>query len=269
MAKSFKENLKTGAKAFAYLLVLAVLVSAFDGDNSSEKQTPEVPPIQPASVNTTEQETGVSVAQAEETPVETPEPIPEVTQEEKKTVSLEDAKVEDADNIPKKSESSEEAYEAKLKEQEEETPEEESTPVTPDTSDLTSSDKAWIDAMSADSMDVQSDMDGFSRAATKQDLSSMATYCDRLFTSTTTAIDNNKKYTVSSDLQEIQKEYNLGMVAYNWAALHCYAGLKALEDGDATEATASFEATTDSLNSGTEHINKCTKLLDKYNEAHS
>ncbi|MGV8078189.1 MAG: hypothetical protein ACP5N0_13040 [Methanosarcina sp.] len=262
MVKSFKENLKTGAKAFAFLLILAMVMSIFSGNDSDEKQTTVVDNTNIKAIELNE--TGVSVAQAEEIPAETPEP--EVTQEQKKSTSLEDAKVEAAENTPRKSESSEEAYQAKLKEQEEEeTPDEVETPE----STVSSSDMVWISTMLSDMSVVQKDMTGLGKAATNNDMVSLKTYTDRLSTSTETAIDDSDKYTVSSDLTAIQKEYRQGMVSYNAAAMACYGGLEAYNSGDMAGFQDSFSTATDLLNAGTERITKCTKLVNEYNEEHS
>jgi hypothetical protein len=267
MVKSFKENLKTGAKAFAFLLILAMVMSIFSGNDSDEKQTTVVDNTNIKAIELNE--TGVSVAQAEEIPAETPEP--EVTQEQKKSTSLEDAKVEGAENTPRKSESSEEAYQAKLKKQEEHTPVEESTPDEVETpaSTVSSSDMVWISTMLSDMSVVQKDMTGLGKAATNNDMVSLKTYTDRLSTSTETAIDDSDKYTVSSDLTAIQKEYRQGMVSYNAAAMACYGGLEAYNSGDMAGFQDSFSTATDLLNAGTERITKCTKLVNEYNEEHS
>lgn len=266
MAKSVKENLKAGARAFGYLIVLAVLISAFSGDESDENGK------NVAETAVTEQE--VAASQTAETPAEvaTPEPTPEVTPEEKKVTSLDEARVED-DYILQKSEEEdlEEEYQAKLREQEEEEEEEQSTPDDSGTSTsiASASDNAWATTAQSDMSVVQSDMEGLSKAATNEDVSSMKVYADRLYTSTQTAIDNSDEYTVSSDLSDVQEKYRSGMVSYHSAAMACYAGIEAYNSGDLSGAEDSFTTSADLLNAGTNYMNECNRLLNEYIEAHS
>lgn len=270
MTKSFKDNLKSGAKTFGYLVVLALLISAFSGDDSDDKDSE----VQTAGANI--KETEVSASQAADTPAEaetpepTSEPTPEITPEED-LKSLDDAKADYATPVKSEEEDLEEEYQKKLAEQEE-AEEEQSTTDDYDTSSsstISDNDLAWITATTADTKRVSKDMTNLGNAASNMDVSGMTTYADRLYTSTNDAIETSDSYTVSSDLQPVQKEYRLGMVAYNWAALMCYDAIDALNYGDSAGSTESFEKATEFMDSGTEHITKCSTLLDEYTEEHS
>ena len=118
-------NLKKVGKAFMYLFLLSIQISVFSGDNSAENKNTYVEA-------TTINETEVSVSKAGNTSaeVETPEATPE-----EKSTKLEDAKVQEDDNTPKKSEDTDlsDEYKARLEEQKEETPEVESTPESEET----------------------------------------------------------------------------------------------------------------------------------------
>lgn len=108
-------NLKKVGKAFMYLFLLGIVISVFSGNDSAENKNTNVEA-------TTINETEVSASKAVDTSAEVETP-------EEKHTELEDAKVQEADNISKKSENDDlsDEYKARLEEQEEETPEVEST----------------------------------------------------------------------------------------------------------------------------------------------
>ena len=195
--------------------------------------------------------------------IETPEEVvtPEVIESPKEVVTPEA--------------SNDDAYEERLKEQEREEEEEpeKSTSTSSSASTMSSSDASvdalWISVASSDIKDVQSDMNGLNRAISNSDMASLTIYCDKLLTDTQTAINHNERYTVSSDLESAKNEYNLGMVAYNWAAVYCYAAIEADNSGDAAGCQDSLLQSADFLTKGSEHCVTSTDLLNDYTATHS
>jgi hypothetical protein len=244
------------------ILIIVVVLGLMSALGCSESDDNSETSVESENIQTGEsqamQEEEPEPAITEETVTETP-----VSDDVEKpdTVSLEEAK-EVEEEVPE--EEPEVDMETRMKEIEEEAEEEESTPA----STVSSDDIVWISVMTDDLDDVQSDMDGVSRAATNNDMASLTTYCDRLYTSTNTAIDHCDKYDVSADLQPVEDEYRLAMVAYNWAAVYCYAGIEAYNAGNNAEFTASFEDATEFIESGTDHASKATDLMNEYNENH-
>lgn len=277
MAKSFKENLKTGAKSFAFLIVLAVVMSAFSGDNSAEENK------NVGETTVTEQEVSASQAEAP-TEVATPEPTPEVTPEEEKPTKHDDAKVEE-DDKPKKSaeeEDLEAEYRAKLAEQETEEEEEEETPIetsshneesTITDDSLTADDILWLSTGTSDATTVATTLNSMSLAA--QDLqdgigskNSLILYAQDLERETEKALDNSNKYTVSSEFSEAQSEYNKAMNDYNKAAKLVIQAMDAYNQGNANTFSSLISQSSEYLKSGSEHSNRATALLKDYNEKH-
>ena len=188
-----------------------------------------------AAVESETLQTGEAQAMQEETPA---------------SANTEETEAETLDIVTRK--------EAEIEEETEET-------VTPT---ISSENMVWISVMTDDIADVQSDMDGFSNAATNNDMRSLSIYCDRLYTSTNTAIDHCDTYDVSAELQPVEDEYRLAMVAFNWVAVYCYAGIESYNAGNAADATTSFNTATEFVYSGSEHLTKATDLLNEYNENH-
>lgn len=249
---------------FLVFVVIFGLVSSLgcsDSDDNSETAI-EAEDIQTGEAKAAQEEEPAPSG-TEETEVIIETPVSEDT-EETDIVSLEEAKTEE--EMPEeKEEDLDEEYRARLAEQDdtEEESEEESV-----TSSISSDDLVWIDVMLDDLADVQEDMNGVSRAAQSNHIASLTVYTDNLYTSTGIAIDHCDKYDVSADLQPVEDEYRLAMVAYNWAAVYCYAGIEAYNAGNAAEATASFNDAAEFINSGTEHTLEATELMNEYNENH-
>lgn len=204
----------------------------------------------------------------EETETITETPAPDDT-EESKVVSLEEAKETEEEVTEEADEEPEVDMETRMKQIEEEEVEEEDEKEVEESSSIVSSeDVIWINVMTNDIADVQADMEDVSRTATNNDIASLTVYCDNLFTSTQVAIDHCDRYDVSADLQPVEDEYRLAMVAYNWAAVYCYAGIEAYNAGNAAETTASFNDAVEFINSGTDHTLKANDLMIDYNENH-
>lgn len=253
-----------GKNIFLVFVVVLGLVSALgcsESDDNSETAV-EAEDIQVGEVEAVQEEEP-EPASTEETEVVTETPVPEDIQETD-IVSLEEAKAEE--EIPEENEEDlDEEYRARLAEQEEAEEEFEEDSVT---SSVSSDDAIWIDVMLDDLADVRADMDDVSAAANNNDIASLSVYTDNLYSSTNAAINHCDMYDVSSDLQPVEDEYRLAMVAYNWAAVSCYAGIEAYNAGDDAEFTANFENAVDFINSGTEHTLKATDLMNEYNENH-
>lgn len=254
---------------FVVVLGLTFSLGCSDSDDNAE-----------TSVESENIQTGESQAVQEE------EPAPASTEEtpvsddieESKTVTLQEAK-ETEEEIPEEDDNEPEVdmetrmkqieeEEAEEEEAEEEVEEENEKEVEESSLTISSEDVIWINVMTDDTVDVQADMEDVSRAATNSDIPSLSVYCDNLFSSTQTAIDHCDKYDVSADLQPVEDEYRLAMVAYNWAAVSCYSGIESAKAGNAATATANFDDGVKFINSGTDHISKANNLMNEYNKNH-
>lgn len=259
MTESFKENIKTGLKTFVFLILLAVVTSAFTGDASSGENTDVKA--------TTLTETEVSTSQAAETSIEVAGPTPEQVSVPKEILTKEGVSDEYKERVREQETEEKKEEEGKGKIPEEmSTSEEQSIPGNTDTSSNTDNDISWVSTARSDMATVHSDMQGFATAAKNQDISTLYAYCDMLYTSTLTAINKNDGYSVSSDLKDTQTEYMLAMVSYNWAALMCYDGLKAYDEGNVIGAAESLKASNEFLTSGNEYMEKFNKLMEAYKE---
>jgi hypothetical protein len=259
MTKSVKESMKTGVKAFVFLILLSVVTSAFTGDASSGESTDVKA--------TTLTETEVSTSQAAETSIEVTSPTPEQVSVPKKNLTKEGFSDEYKERVREQETEEKKEKEGKGKNPEEiSTPEEQSIPSNTDTSSSTVNDISWVSTARSDMAIVELDMQGFATAAKNQDISTLYMYCDMLYTSTLTAINKNDKYSVSFDLKDTKTEYMLAMAAYNWAALMCYDGLKAYDAGNVIGAAESLKSSNEFLTSGNEYMEKFNKLMEVYKE---
>lgn len=235
------------------------------GDNSETSveseniQTGETKAIQ-------EEEPEPAITEETETVTETP--VQDDT-EESSVISLEEAKGAEEETLEENDKEPEVDMETRMKEiREEEAEEETEREVEESKSTISSDDAIWIDVMLDDLADVRADMDDVSRAASTNDMASLAVYADNMYASTNIAIDHCDRYDVSADLQPVEDEYRLAMVAYNWAAVSCYAGIESFNSGNAAEAEANFNNAGEFINSGTDHTLQVTELMNEYNENH-
>lgn len=254
------------------VLVIVVVLGLMSSLGCSESDDNSETSVESENVQTGEvkavQEEEPEPPITEETETITEVPVSD-DKKESKVVSLEGAK-EIGEEVPEEADEEPEVdIETRMKQiEEEDEKEEDEKEVEESSSTVSSEDVIWVSVMTDDIADVQADMEDVSRAATNNDIASLAVYCDNLFTSTQTAIDHCDRYDVSADLQPVEDEYRLAMVAYNWAAVYCYTGIEAYNAGNAAETTASFNDAVEFINSGTDHTLKANDLMIDYNENH-
>jgi len=252
------------------ILVIVIILGSIVALGCTESDDNSETSVESETVQTGEakavQEEEPEPAITEETETVTETPVPEDT-EESEVLSLEEAK-EAEEEIPEEDDEEPEVnMETRMKQIEEEEAEEVEE-AEESTSTISSDDGRWISVMLDDLADVKADMDDVSDAANNNDIAGLTIYTDRMYTSTQTAIDHCDQYDVSADLQPVEDEYRLAMVAYNWAALLCYDGIEAYNAGNIVDSTASFNEAAEFITSGTDHTSKATDLMNEYNENH-
>ncbi len=136
------------------------------------------------------------------------------------------------------------------------TPETTTTPVYQDTE--------WLMSARSHMLVVGNDLSNYGEAASNTDFNSLSTYSALLFQDTQAALDDNKLYTVSPELQDMKNEYRLMMVNFNWAGFWTTASIEEINNGNIDQATEYLEQATESLNTGNEHLNVLNEQLQSY-----
>lgn len=256
-------NTKKILKAFGWLLLISFIVGIISPDQQETDDTISTAAA-PAEVKST--------TSAEVKPVETP------TEEKPVVTPTEDQKKDDVS----------EDYKAKLREQEakektkEDEKKEEETPIETSThakestttdSSLTKDDILWANTATSDVTTITTTLNSLTLAAkdTQEGIGStisLSLYAGDLERETKTALSNSNKYTVSSELAEAQSEYNEALTDYNKAAKLVIQAMDAYNQGDTNTFSSLIGQSAEFLNSGTEHSNKVTALLNDYNQKH-
>ena len=125
-------------------------------------------------------------------------------------------------------------------------------------------DAEWLASTRSYMIVVGNDLSNYGEAASNTDFNSLSIYSALLFQDTQAALDDNKLYAVSPELQDMKNEYRLMMVNLNWAGFWTTASIEEINNGNIDQATEYLEQATESMNTGNEHLDNFTEKLQPY-----
>lgn len=105
---------------------------------------------------------------------------------------------------------------------------------------------------------LKADMDGVSDAANNSDYNTLAVCAQNIVNDTQNAIQENDQYTVSSKLQDAQKEWRAALQDYNSAGQFLLQGANEAENG--TGGAENFQKASTFSDSGTGHLMNASEL---------
>jgi hypothetical protein len=105
---------------------------------------------------------------------------------------------------------------------------------------------------------LKADLDGVSNAENNSDYTMLAVYAQQIVNDTQNATKENDQYTVSSKLQDAQKEWRIALQDYNYAGQFLLQG--ANEAKNSTGGAENFQKARTFRNSGTDHLKKASEL---------
>lgn len=105
---------------------------------------------------------------------------------------------------------------------------------------------------------LKTDLDGVSDATNNSDYITLAIYAQNIVNDTQTAIQENDQYTVSSKLQDAQREWRLALQDYNSAGQFLLQGANEAKNG--TGGAENFQKARIFSDSGTDHLENASEL---------
>lgn len=105
---------------------------------------------------------------------------------------------------------------------------------------------------------LNSDMNGVSSAINTSDYNTLTVYAQYIVNDTQKAIEENDQYTLSSKLQDAQKEWRAALEDYNSAGQFLLQGANEAKNG--TGGTENFQKAGTFRDSGTAHLKNASEL---------
>lgn len=121
-----------------------------------------------------------------------------------------------------------------------------------------SQDIAWAANVQKHLKILNADLNGVSNATNNSDYTALAVYAEKIVNDTQNAIDENDQYTVSSKLQDAQKEWRAALQDYNSAGQSLLQGANEAKNG--TIGAENFQKARTFRDSGTDHLKKASEL---------
>lgn len=113
-------------------------------------------------------------------------------------------------------------------------------------------DEEWIASAKNQSKIIRTDFAGVSSARESFDADVLGKWGQNLVNDTQEAIEENDNYTVSSTLQDAQKQWGLALQDYNKAGEFIVTGADAYKNGNIISATNDFRKAATFVKTGTE-----------------
>ncbi len=113
-------------------------------------------------------------------------------------------------------------------------------------------DEEWIASAKNQSKIIRTDFAGVSSARESFDADVLGVWGQNLVNDTQEAIEKNDNYTVSSTLQDAQKQWELALQDYNKAGEFIVTGADAYKNGNIISATNDFRKAATFVKTGTE-----------------
>lgn len=119
-------------------------------------------------------------------------------------------------------------------------------------------DIAWAANVQKNLKILKTDLDGVSNAANNSNYTALAVYAQQTVNDTQNAIQENDQYTVSSKLQDAQKEWRAGLQDYNSAGQFLLQGANEVKNG--TIGAENLQKARTLSDSGTDHLKRASEL---------
>ena len=121
-----------------------------------------------------------------------------------------------------------------------------------------SQDIAWGNNVQKHLRILKADLDGVSNAENNSDYTTLAVYAQKIVNDTQNAIQENDQYTVSSKLQDAQKDWRAALEDYNSAGQYLLQGANEAKNG--TGGIENLQKARTLSDSGTAHLEKASEL---------
>ncbi len=119
-------------------------------------------------------------------------------------------------------------------------------------------DIAWVNNVQKHLKILKTDLDSISSAANNSNYTALVAYAQQTVNDTQNAIQENDQYTVSSKLQDAQKEWGAALQDYNSAGQYLLQGANEAKNG--TVGAENFQKAKTLSDSGTAHLEKASEL---------
>jgi len=119
-------------------------------------------------------------------------------------------------------------------------------------------DIAWVNNVQKHLRILKTDLDGISNATNNSNYTALAIYAQQTVNDTQNAIQENDQYTVSSKLQDAQKEWRAALQDYNSAGQFLLQG--ANEAKNVTGGAENLQKARNLSDSGTDHLKRASEL---------